>query len=139
MRWIATVLAVALLTGCQGREPQVTNAWVRLPAVPGRPAAAYFTIKAGDVGRTLLGVGGTAFKRAELHESMAKGMRALPTVTIAAGEEVAFAPAGRHVMLYDVDPAVTPGATVPLQLTFGDEKSVTIEARVVGAADPAPE
>lgn len=126
------------LAGCQAREATVEDAWVRLPAVPGRPAAAYLTVKSGDAQRTLLGVGGTAFERAELHESMANGMRKLPSVVVLAGEEIAFSPAGRHVMLYGVDPALKPGATIPLQLTFGDEKSLVVSAKVVGAADPAP-
>jgi copper(I)-binding protein len=95
-------------------------------------------MRGADVAWTLIGVGSTAFKRAELHESMANGMRSLPRVIVPAGAAVSFAPAGRHVMLYEFDPSVKPGTTVPLQLIFESEKSVTVQAKVVGPADPAP-
>ncbi len=46
----ALIPALALLVvGCHktAEEPSVTQAWVRLPAVPGQPGAAYFTMKGG--------------------------------------------------------------------------------------------
>ena len=138
MRLVATALAVMMLAGCRSPEPAVTDAWVRLNAVPGRPAAGYFTIRGGKSDETLLGVGSTGFRRIELHESMANGMRPLPSVAVRAGDHIAFAPAGRHLMLFEAEPSVKPGARVPLQFTFADGGSVVVEARVVGAADPAP-
>jgi hypothetical protein len=138
MRWIAAGAAAILLAECQAPEPAVGDAWVRLNAVPGRPAAGYFTIRGGSETETLLGVGSTSFNRIELHESMANGMRSLPSVRINAGERVDFAPAGRHLMLFEAEPTIKPGARVPLQFTFEDGGSVVVEARVVGAADPSP-
>lgn len=140
MRRAATLIGLALaLAACGQPQPvSVEDAWVRLPAVPGRPAAGYFTVRSVDADRTLLGVGSTAFRRAELHESMAGGMRALREVATPAGEAVAFTPGGRHLMLYEVALTMKPGATMPLQFTFADGASVVVDAKVVGAADPAP-
>jgi copper(I)-binding protein len=142
MRWMRAaglgLAAAAVLAGCRAPEPAVTDAWVRLNAVPGRPAAGYFRLDGGKTAETLLGAGSTAFKRIELHESTATGMRRLPSVPVPAGGQVRFAPAGLHLMLFDAEPSVKPGTTLPLQLTFADGGSLTVEARVVGAADPAP-
>ena len=137
MRWVAMMVSAIALTGCSPREPTVEDAWVRLPAVPGRPAAAYFTIHGGQVDRTLTRATTPRARSAELHESMAGGMRSIAAVPVAASADVAFAPGGRHVMIFGLDPRVKPGATVPLELDF-EGRPVSVDAKVVGAADPAP-
>lgn len=109
---------------------------MRLNAVAGRPAAAYFTLHGGAADATLVRVGTPVALRAELHESMAGGMRPLASVALKAGATVAFAPGGRHVMLFDVDPRLTAGATAPLVLGFADGRRLETTATVVGAADP---
>lgn len=135
-RWLAAAMMVAL-AGCQPPKREIGDVWVRLPAVPGRPAAAYFYAKGGgDV--VLLGVDSPAAKRGELHEGMAAGMRRIDRLPLRGGEEVRFAPTGRHVMLYGVDPRVKPGGTMPLRFSFAGEAMFDIDAKVVGAADPAP-
>ena len=143
-RSITAVMAAALLAGCgQRAAPQVDDAWVRLPAVAGRPAAAYFTLKAGDRPLTLLSVRTPAAIRSELHESM-KGHGAMMTmaplaqVAVPAGATLAFAPGGRHVMLFDVNPALKPGGQTELILAFADGTTITAGAALRGAADPAP-
>lgn len=140
MRWLAMAAAAVTLAGCTAREPTVADAWVRLPAVPGRPAAAYFTARGGDLDVRLSRVESPAAARAEMHQSMANGMRPLSGVPVRAGAEVAFAPGGRHIMLFDPDPGLKPGDTTPLRLTFEriGETTLTIDAKVVGPADPAP-
>ena len=137
-RLMAGVLAVTL-AGC-GKPTQVAveGAWVRLPAVPGRPAAAYFTVRGGSADATLIAVRTMSAARAELHESMANGMRAIAAVPVPAGGSVAFAPGGRHVMLFDVDPTAAPGRAMTLYLVLGDNRTLTAPAKVVAAGDPAP-
>ncbi|WP_425228133.1 copper chaperone PCu(A)C [Sphingomonas sp.] len=134
----AMMAGLAALGACgKPAQPSVDGAWVRLPAVPGRPAAAYFTLHGGSADVTLVGVGATGAARAELHESMANGMRPLAGVPVAAGASVTFAPGGKHVMLFAVDPRLTPGKTMPLQLHLAD-RELQATAMVLGAADPAP-
>jgi copper(I)-binding protein len=145
MRGFAGIVAVALLaSGCQQApaETGVERAWVRLPAVSGRPGAAYFTIRGGSKGETLLQVSTPAAMRAELHETMdhagTKSMRPVRDVAVPAGGTLAFAPGGRHVMLFDIGPNVKPGDTIPLAVAFAGGRTVVAQARVVGAGDPPP-
>lgn len=138
------LLPVLLVAGCgAAQKPAVDGAWVRLPAVAGRPGAAYFTLSGGASGATLLKVSTPAAIRTELHESMAghsgmMSMKPIAQVAVAGGEQLAFAPGGKHVMLYDVSPSVKPGQSVPLSLALADGSTLTAEAKVVAAGDAAP-
>jgi copper(I)-binding protein len=143
-RW--TIAPLMLVAGCsaQPQTPVVADAYIRLAAVPGRPAAAYFLLHGGAKDATLLKVEAAGVPRAELHGSRmtANGMAtmvSLPNVPVPAGTDVAFAPGGRHVMLFDVPASVTPGATVPLTLRFADGGSAAVPAKVIAAGDAAPD
>jgi len=136
------VPAIVALSACQQpKNESVGHAWVRLAAVPSNPSAAYFTLKGGPKDATLTGVSTTSAVRSEMHESMNAGgmmsMAPLKLVALRAGGEVAFAPGGKHVMLYGLKAA--PGGTVPLTFTFADGHRLTASAKVVGAGDSAPE
>lgn len=139
MRWMMGLAMGLTLAGCARPSAlAVTDAWVRLAAVPGRPAAGYFTLHGGAGDATLIAVATRSAVRAEMHESMAGGMRAIGSVPVPAGGAVAFAPAGRHVMLIDPDPRVTPGQTIRMDLSFADGRTLSTDAKVVAAGDPAP-
>lgn len=144
MRRFSAIVTVAALSACAPKgELSASNAWVRLPAVAGQPGAAYFTVQGGATADTLLAVSSRAALKAELHESM-KGdhgmmaMTPLKDVAVPAGGKLEFAPGGRHVMLHSIGPAVKPGQKVPLTLSFASGKTLQVEAKVVGAGDPAP-
>lgn len=133
-------MALALmLAGCgKPAAVSVDGAWIRLPAVPGRPGAAYFTLHGGPADATLIAVASPRARKAELHESMANGMRPVAGVVLPAGGIASFAPGGRHVMLFDLDPRLPPGSSAPLTLSFADGRTLGTTATVVGAADAAP-
>jgi copper(I)-binding protein len=134
----ATLLALSL-AACGGPpDPlRVEGAWVRLPAVPGRPAAAYFTIRGGPTPATLIAVASDTAIVTEMHESMANGMRPIAKVEVPAGGSVPFAPGGRHVMLIDLNRGITPGKTVTLTFTFADGTRLLRRAEAVAANAPA--
>lgn len=141
----ALVLAAATtLAGCAPeKQLYVGDAWVRLAAVAGRPAAAYFTIHGGPTDATLVGVRTDVAVRTELHESMASAgggmtMDAIRQVAIPALGQVRFAPGGKHAMLFDVNPAVKPGGAITLVFTFADATRIEQDAQVIAAGDPAP-
>ena len=141
--WIVSGLA-ALLAACGGpRQVEVEDAWVRLPAVPGRPAAAYFTIEGGAEPRRLIRVTADYAVRSEMHETMSgaghMSMRPIGAVDIPAGGEVAFEPGSRHVMLYDIDRRAKPGTTTLLTLTFADGRRIYRKATIIAAGAEAPE
>ncbi len=147
--WLACAGAVALLIAAMvvglppaaAAAPRVSGAWVRLAAVPGRPAAGYFTLTAGATPIELVTVA-SPLARAEVHGmSMAGGvmrMDALPSVRVAANAKVGFAPGGRHLMLFDVPARVKPGATLPLVFRFADGAVVKVDAAVRAAGADAP-
>ncbi len=144
MRVFPGIVATALLlAGCgQPAEPGASKAWVRLPAVAGRPGAAYFTIRGGAQADTLLAVSTPAALRAELHETLDKGvvksMQPTRDLPVPANGALEFVPGGRHVMLFDLGPGVKPGTRVPLALAFASGKKLEVQAQVVGAGDPPP-
>lgn len=151
--WLAcagavVLLVVAIVTGMTpataatttADTARVTEVTVRLAVVPGRPAAGYFTLTAGAAPAELTGVD-SPLARIELHAmSMAGGvmrMNRLPSVRVAAGATVRFAPNGRHLMLFDVPASVHPGATLPLTFVFADGARVRVDAAVTAATGPA--
>lgn len=143
MRTGLLLAPVALLAACQ--QPQsitVENAWVRLAAVPTNPSAAYFTVRASGKDETLTSVTTGAAMRSEMHESMTSGgvmsMKPVKLVAVRAGSAVAFAPGGKHVMLFGLSDVVKPGATVPMTFTFASGRTIVATAKVVGAGDDEP-
>lgn len=145
-RALAALAALFAVAGCQKPPPQsveVRDAWVRLPAVPGRPAAAYFTLAGGPTAERLIAVKSPRVGRVELHEGgMHDGMmtmRPLDGADVAAGGEAKFEPGGNHAMLFRVDPSVQPGRDLPLAFRFASGKAIQVDAKVLAAGDPSPE
>lgn len=140
MRAAPPILAAMLaLAGCDRAppEPRVTveHAAVTLPVLPGRPGAAYFTLRTNGDPTRLTGVSSPRVGRIELHETIAgaggvAAMRPLEHAAFAPDEPLVFAPGGRHAMLFDVDAALRPGDTVRLTFAFDSAPPVTVEARV---------
>lgn len=143
-RHLATAL-VLLLTACHPRssDPKVTHAWVRLAAVAGQPAAAYFELHGGRRDERLVRMESALADRTELHESMAgmsgmTTMRPLDHVDLPARATIPFKPGGRHAMLIGLDPQVAPGTAVPLRFGFADGTTTEAEAKTVAAGADAP-
>jgi periplasmic copper chaperone A len=139
---VAAAAAFLMLPGCGGADEgapaiEVEEAWVRLPAAPGRPAAAYFTLRAYNAPIQLTGVTSDEAERIELHDSrMEDGvMRMVPLeggVTVPAGAETSFEPGGQHAMLYGLAESVREGGRMRLVFTFEGVDPVTVQAEVRG-------
>lgn len=119
---LAALLSLAACHQKDAEKPQIRDVWVRLAAVPGRPAAGYFTVKGGATADRLVRVDSAVVKKIELHESMGDGgmttMKPMADLPVPAGTKIEFAPGGKHAMLFDVDPAITPGTEIPMLFTF---------------------
>ena len=130
----------AAKTNAGVQEPRVSDAWVRLAATPSSPSAAYFTIHGGKGDDQLTGVTSPQAAHAEMHETMS-GMHGMAMMTplsrlpVPAGSTLVFAPAGRHVMLFGLDPAVTPGREIRLDLAFASGRTLSAQARVRAMGD----
>lgn len=112
-----------------------TGPVVRLPAVPGRPAAGYFDYRVeGDRG-ALLSVSSPQARRVEMHETMSRGtmseMRAIARLPVRDGETLRFAPGGRHLMLFDISRDIAAGGRIDLILHFERGAPVTVPATLV--------
>lgn len=147
-RAIAALALIVLAASCRQAEEApapaepVSEAWVRLAAVDGRPGAAYFTLNGGRTGDTLVAVESPVVATIELHESMEHGgqmaMQAIPAVEAPANGSVVFEPGGKHAMLFGIDPSVTPGTRIPLDFRFDSGRDVRIEVPTVGAGGGNP-
>ena len=129
----------ALLAACGAADPavSVTDAVVRLPAVPGNPGAAYFSLRTNKTPMRILGLSSPQVQRIELHESeMAGGrMRMGPLEDNSFGAEgvKTFEEGGAHAMLFNINPAVQPGGTLRITFDFDNAPDVTMDVPVEGA------
>jgi copper(I)-binding protein len=117
----ASLLLPMALSGCGDPAPSyIDQAWVRLSPNKDTPSAGYFVIHGGDAGVQLRGVLTDYALKVEMHETVSKDgmttMEAVDKVDVAPKTEVAFAPGGKHLMLWGVnDTAISRGK---MQLTF---------------------
>ncbi len=141
MRYFAVFLPLIALAACQSKPVEgVTDARITLPAVAGRPGAAYFTLNGGEADNRLMQVTSPQVIRVELHESMMKGgmmsMAAIEGgIAVPAGTKVQFEPGGKHAMLFDIAPAVKAGGKIKLTLTYANGRAVEVDADVKPAGE----
>lgn len=115
----------------------LTEGQLVLPAVKGNPAGGYFTlVNNGDKAVTLAAVSVTGAARAEMHETKGGSMEPLASLEIKPGETVKFERGGKHIMAFELDPALKPGGTAELTLTFadGDKISAPLKLETPGGA-----
>ena len=137
---LATLAALVLtvLAACDRAAPvprvTVEDAYVQLPAVPGRPGAAYFTLVSNNDPTRLLSVTSPRIWRIEPHTMVEDGgisrMRPLEDTTFPADRRLVFQSGGNHAMLFDIDPGLKAGDKVPLTFTFDPAPPATVEAEV---------
>ena len=144
----AALSASLVLSGCQpagqpaGPQVEVVDAWARLPAVAGRPGAAYFTVRNNGPDALLTSVQSPRAERIELHDSqMHDGMmHMMPLIELPLPqkESVEFRPGGRHAMLFGLDPQLKPGGVLPLTFSMRDGRTFKAQARLVAPSAPSP-
>ena len=141
-RLLTASLVLLALCGCgpkAGEKPTVDDIWVRLAAVPGRPAAGYFTVKGGATDDRLQRIDSAVVNKIELHEVGMDGgmmtMRQMADLPLPAGATITFEPAGNHAMLFGVDSRITPGTGIPMLFTFKSGAKVEVEAKTVAFGD----
>ncbi len=137
MKQFAALLPLTLLLTACGSKPVegVTDARITLPAVAGRPGAAYFTLTGGEAENRLLSVTSPQVIKVELHDTIMKdGMMSMKAieggVAVPKGGKVAFEPSGKHAMLYDIAPSVKVGGTIKLNFTYSSGRSIEVDAKV---------
>jgi copper(I)-binding protein len=145
------VLAAALLFGAaqpvlaqqaKPATPHLMDAWVRLPAVAGRPAGGYFMAHGTPTADALVAVTSPKAERIELHsmtnENGVMKMRKEESFALPAKGTLIFAPGGAHLMLFGLSADVKPGGKVPLTFRFKSGATVTLDAEARAASATAP-
>jgi copper(I)-binding protein len=141
-RLVLPLAAAAFLSGCQRapEPPRVTveQAVVTVPAVPGGPGAAYFTIRTNNDPSRLVSVTSPMIGGIELHETREQGgssqMAPLKPdeTSFDPSAPLVFAPGGKHAMLMGMDPALRPGGKVMLTFNVDPVGPIAVEAEVRG-------
>ncbi|QDK32513.1 hypothetical protein DM450_06890 [Sphingomonas sp. IC081] len=102
-----------------------------LPAVAGRPGAAYFTVRNdSSTAAALTGVAIAGAGKAQMHETSGGSMKAVDSLPIAPGAEIEFAPGGLHVMVFDLSPTLKAGQSTDLTLTFANGETLKMPVMI---------
>lgn len=128
--WAVACLAI-LAVGCAKAQVTIDDAWIRSARPGSSVAAGYCSItNATAVSVTIVEFVGPG--RVEMHETETTDgvsrMRPVERLTVAPGQTVHLAPGGKHLMLYDFDPAVDQ-TTFKAVLGDGSSLPVTFEVR----------
>jgi hypothetical protein len=109
------------LGACGDPAPSyIDQAWVRLSPNKDTPSAGYFVVHGGDAGVQLRGVLTDYALKVEMHETISKDgmttMERVESVDVPPKGQVAFAPGGKHLMIWGInDTAISRGK---MQFTF---------------------
>lgn len=115
----------------------ITNGKLVLPAVKGRPGAAYFMASnSSDKPETITAVAVEGADKTEMHETKGGEMTPLATVDLPAGDMVMFERGGKHVMAFGLAPTIKAGDSVKLTVTFagGATQSEQLQVEAAGGA-----
>lgn len=118
----------------------VSNARLVLPPVAGNPAAIYLDL-ANNSNRNLAfrSAEVAKAKSAEVHDMMEYNfemtMGEAPPIMVEKGGEVSFAPGGKHIMAFDLDPSIKAGDKIEVTLIAAGGKRHSFEATVRSAGD----
>ncbi|EXS70115.1 copper chaperone PCu(A)C [Sphingobium sp. Ant17] len=130
---LIALVAPLALSACGDPAPSyIDQAWVRLSPNKESPSAGYFVAHGGDAGVQIRGVMTAYAVRVEMHESvMDKGvmtMKPIDSVDIPAKGEVAFAPGGKHLMLWGINDAAINQGKMELTFLMSDGKRLLVDA-----------
>ncbi|MBB6122373.1 copper chaperone PCu(A)C [Sphingobium subterraneum] len=143
-RFLAAFCAPFALASCADPDPlYVDQAWVGLSAQPNNPSSGYFVIHGGPEAVTLRSVTADGAQRIEMHESMmGEGgmmrMQPLDSVAVPAKGKVAFAPGGKHLMIWAINPAIVKDGKLPMTLFFSNGDRLIVDAAIRKPGDAAP-
>jgi hypothetical protein len=121
-RILTCLITTALLApSVQACELSLVDGWVRTAPPTAKVMAGFGNLhNPGTVESTLVRVTSPQFGRVEVHEMSMDGgvmkMRALESIKVEAGESIALAPGGTHLMLFDPVAPLASGDRVEVKL-----------------------
>lgn len=142
---LALLAAPFALAACADPAPlYVDQAWISASSSPDRPSAGYFVVHGGPEDATLRAVQSDVIQRIEMHDSvMEKGMmtmKPIDSVVVPAKSEIAFAPGGKHLMLFGLNPGAVQLGRASMTFFFSNGDRIIVDAKIQkqGEAAPAP-
>lgn len=130
----AGIAALMLSMQAQAGEVQVNAAWARATA-PGQDSAAVSLHITSRKDANIVAVSSSAANSAEIHSMVHENgmmkMRALETLALKAGQEVALGDDGNHLMLIGLKKPLVAGDSVALTVTvqFADKRKEKVEVK----------
>lgn len=123
-----------------GPPVKVNGAWARA-SLPGQNASVAYMVLQSGAPDALTGVSspaGMAMLHQSTHSGGMAGMTDMDSLPLPAGQPVALAPGGAHIMLMDLPHALRPGDTLHLTLHFAHaaDQAVAVPVRPAGASGP---
>src|SRR3546814_12848847 len=96
-------------------------------ATPDRPAAGYFPVRGGPRDVDLVAVTADLAQRVEMHESVRENgvvtMKPLTSAPVPAKGKLEFKPGGKHLMIWNINPAAVRVGKLPMSLVFRNTKN----------------
>ncbi len=136
----ATLAVASLsLTGChenlvEGAVLHVASGYIELGATPDRPSAGYFTVEGGEQPVDLVAVTADLAQRVEMHESVKENgmmmMKPLRSVPVPAKGEMDFAPGGKHLMIWNINPAAIEAGRLPMVFIFTNQDRILFDLKI---------
>lgn len=114
----------------------VSDAWVRPPTAPTKPAAGYLVItNSSGAADALLSASTPAAASVEIHETTTDmngmtGMSPVNRIDVPAGMTVRLQPGGFHLMINGLAKPLVVGETIELDLVFEHAGRVVVQAEV---------
>lgn len=121
---------LALVPMLAQAELVIEQGWIRAVPPVSTTTAGYFVARnTGEAALVLEGVSAEIAGAAEMHEMSAnedgtRSMHRLREVILAAGDSVAFAPGGKHLMLFRLARPLTVGESLPVCLAVRGGEAV---------------
>jgi len=134
---ILALAGVVLLSACGTAttgDIEVHSAWVR-PTAQGENAAVYLTLHNHTAeGDELVSASSNVADVVEIHESKMENdvmqMNMIPSLPMAADEEIIFKPGGLHIMLVSVKEELVLGEHIGVILHFKNHKDIVVEVHI---------
>ncbi|WP_033074569.1 copper chaperone PCu(A)C [Sphingopyxis sp. MWB1] len=138
MKPIATAAFAALalsLAGCGDKlsapKPlNVVSGHIVMGATPDRPAVGYFTVQGGPQPVELVAVTADLAQRVEMHETVRENdmtvMKPLERAAVPAKGELEFKQGGKHLMIWNINPAAVRAGKLPMQFVFTNNNNERI-------------
>jgi len=133
----ALVAPLALVSCAEPQPLYVDQAWIRPNPNGQGPAAGYLVIHGGEAAVRLLRVTSDAAMRIEMHQSVTQDgmttMEKIDSLDVPAKEKVTLEPGGKHLMIFNINPAAIQAGKLTMTLLFSNDDRLIVDAQIRGA------